>query len=178
MENRSLFDRYRLSNLVSSALRLSALDHVWTSYLNEASTISGAEMSTLRQLVDEMEILLLELEARSEWLATFADSISENSKQHQIEELPLCDERKRDFLSIVHRHGGISPAMRTAALSMRDQFAVERRDLTAKMAKIYGGGFSRGDLSQRAKCIIGWVCVFSEVPQVQAAGIVLIVQHC
>ena len=139
--------------------RLSALDRIWTDYLNTAKPpIPEDDVRMLVRLSETMAGLL----DRAPDIAGYLNSIVNSNKEElQNEYLRiisadyLTDEIKVRVATTVERHGYILNAVNDATQFVRDNAHLEKQALEAKMATIEAGGFSPGDLTPNFLCNLG-----------------------
>jgi hypothetical protein len=177
--NMSLFDHCRVAEITGNALRLIALDEVWTHHQDivaQTPSRDGDDVKSLHELTKEMDTLLSRLEGESKWLQDLA--ARQGARELDLVGIPLADEQKHKAQEIVRQQGGLVAALKASAQAIVRQFPIEREELAKKMRELDNGLHPPGDMSAQARCIIGFVCLFSEAGPVVAAGVILIATNC
>lgn len=144
--------------------RLSALDGVWTDYLERASQpIPQEDIYVLGTLTDAMTQLLKEGHDRARYLRTVMARHTEELEEAyaQIIDSDWLGELDRYRLDeTIQRRGGLLSFCSSGLDGVFSEASVEAEKLRAKMDTIRGGEFAPGDLSAKFMCNLagGLVC--------------------
>ncbi len=160
MQNLTLKDCFLATRAAATLHRLSLLDGIWTSYLDEAVTIPKRDYATLGSLTREMSSLLTEAKDQSQLLRKPIARLSIDWNQRfdsMVRSARLSPAIKSNVLARVRRDGGIRSLTLFALNEIVGNASEDQKELRRKMEIIRKGRFVPGDL--RLVCMIDAACI-------------------
>jgi hypothetical protein len=175
MASLPITSRLRLAHAAGNATHLLSLDGVWTAHSGGGSS---SELGALSATVDQMETLLAGLSVQGRFLSQTAEEVGEEGIAEIVDRAPVPDDVKAAARRRAEQDGGWVTATVKRAQTLQEVMTGEREEVASQFEKIRSGAAAQGDMSARAKCVIGFICLFSEAGPVVAAGVVLIATNC
>jgi hypothetical protein len=179
----NLNDQQHGADIASRFHRLMALDDIWTAYLETAASIPAPDIKRLRNLVDEIDGLLVSLHKEFKWMFAVA---SDNAADFDsvlaaaMTRAQLTTQQRRRVRARVRRLGPRGRAFRNLTSLLARRIPLERKELSQKIGLIEAGRHTPGDVSSRTKCLLsvavllgGYWCA----PLI-GAGVAGIISHC
>jgi hypothetical protein len=155
----TLSEQFGAIDATTQFTRLSALDRIWTDYLNTAKPpIPEEDVRMLARLSEIMAGLLDRAPDLAGYLNSIVNSHAEELENEYLRVIrgdDLTEQTRVRVASAVERHGYILDAVNGATQFVRDNAHFEKQALEAKIATIEGGGFSLGDLTPNFLCNLG-----------------------
>lgn len=158
----SFEEQFGAVNAANQFERLVHLDQLWTNYLQDVKEIHERDIILLTRLTDEMSNLLRAAPDRAGYLEhVVADNQGYFERYYeQINQWEILSNSGRERLGqLVRRHGGVVEYCRNGLRFIGERSNGELEQLTAKMERIRGGGFTPGDLSPQFICNLACGCI-------------------
>jgi hypothetical protein len=125
-----------------------------------------------------MEMLLAGLAVQGTFLSHAAEKLGETHIASAVAQSDTSDSTKAVVQAKAERDGGYVAAIQEGAKALAKVMTDEREDLRRQINHLRTGTAVKGDLSGRARCIIGLICICSDLGPVIGAGVALIAAFC
>jgi hypothetical protein len=160
-----------LGQVIGNATQLLHLDTQW-------SDPAKATPEMLQAVGKQMQTLLGGISTEQQFLSSVANEIGDGALAARVQTAAVEQNTKS---SVNDKFGGGDGALVVTQNHVQQISVIMPAEINAiqqQLDQLAGGGEIPGDMTPEGRCVLGFVCLLSEAPPVQAAGIILIAANC